>query len=84
MLVKCIKLYHDTKLNRIVNVNEELNVDEKRAEVLVSHKVCEVIPTTPEVDTEVTETADTTTTEVDTESEPKPEPVPEPKKRGKK
>ena len=43
--VKCILGYHDTKLNRHVAIDEELEVTEERAKQLVKAKVAEV--TTP-------------------------------------
>lgn len=46
--VKCVLGYHDTKLNRHVNINEEFEVTEDRANQLVKAKVCEVTTTTTE------------------------------------
>lgn len=45
--VKCVLGYFDTKLNRHVDINEEFEVDEARANQLVKAKVCEVTTTTP-------------------------------------
>lgn len=45
--VKCVLGYFDTKLNRHVDINEEFEVDEARADQLVKAKVCEVTTTTP-------------------------------------
>lgn len=39
MKVKIIKKYKDTELNRLVEVNEELEVTKKRGEQLVTAKV---------------------------------------------
>lgn len=39
--VKCIARYHDTKLNRSVEVGETLEVTKERAEVLREAKVAE-------------------------------------------
>ena len=60
MRVKSIKNYNDTQLNRPVKVDEEFDVTEARAKVLVKAKVCEIIteptPTTEEVVKPVTKT----------------------------
>lgn len=49
MKVKCILGYHDTKLNRHVAIDEELEVSEERAKQLIKAKVAvEVTTTTPE------------------------------------
>ena len=45
--VKCVLGYFDTKLNRHVDINEEFEVDEARADQLVKAKVCEITTTTP-------------------------------------
>ncbi len=41
--VKCILGYYDTKLNRSVAVDEEIEVADERAEQLVKAKVAEVV-----------------------------------------
>jgi len=41
--VKCVKGYFDTKLNRHVSVNEELEVTEDRAKQLVKAKVAVMV-----------------------------------------
>ena len=46
--VKCVLGYHDTKLNRHVNIDEELEVTDDRAKQLIIAKVCEVTTTTTE------------------------------------
>lgn len=52
MKVKCILLYHDKDLKKDVQVGEEYEVSEERANLLINSKVAE--PLTTEV---VTETA---------------------------
>lgn len=47
--VKCVLGYHDTKLNRHVDIGEEFEVTEDRAKQLVKAKVCEATTTTPKV-----------------------------------
>ena len=48
--VKCILGYHDTKLNRRVAIDEEIEVTDERAKQLIKAKVCEVTtPTTEKV-----------------------------------
>ena len=44
--VKCVLGYFDTKLNRHVDIGEEFEVTEDRANQLVKAKVCEVTTTT--------------------------------------
>lgn len=53
MRVRCVKGYNDLQLKRLVNVGEELEVNEDRADQLIIAKVCEELatPTTPEVAT---------------------------------
>ena len=46
MKVRAIRTYNDLQLNRMVNVGEELDVTEDRADQLIIAKVCEEIPTT--------------------------------------
>ena len=46
--VKCILGYYDTKLNRSVAIDEELEVTDERAKQLTKAKVCEVTTTTTE------------------------------------
>lgn len=53
MKVKCILLYHDKDLKKDVQVGEEYEVSEERANLLINSKVAEPLTTT-EV---VTETA---------------------------
>ena len=48
MKVKIIKKYKDTELNRLVEVNEELEVTKKRGEQLVTAKVGIVLEETAE------------------------------------
>ena len=57
--VKCVLGYFDTKLNRHVDIGEEFEVTEDRANQLVKAKVCEVTTTTPK---EVAEPQKTTKT----------------------
>lgn len=45
--VKCILGYFDTKLNRHVDIGEELEVTDDRAKQLIKAKVCEVTTTNP-------------------------------------
>lgn len=48
--VKCILGYHDTKLNRRVAIDEEIEVTDERAKQLIKAKVAEVTtPTTEKV-----------------------------------
>ena len=48
--VKCVLGYFDTKLNRHVDIDEEIEVDDDRAKQLIKAKVCEVTtPTTEKV-----------------------------------
>ena len=48
--VKCILGYYDTKLNRSVAIDEEIEVDDDRANQLIKAKVAEVTtPTTEKV-----------------------------------
>ena len=46
--VKCILGYYDTKLNRSVAIDEEIEVTDERATQLVKAKVAEVTPPTTE------------------------------------
>lgn len=47
MKVKCIKNYYDKQLKKDIKVGAEFEVDQDRANVLVSAKVCEIVATTP-------------------------------------
>ena len=47
--VKCILGYHDTKLNRRVEIDEEIEVTEERATQLIKAKVAAATPTTEKV-----------------------------------
>ena len=53
MKVKAICKYHDLKLNRLVELGEEIEVTEARAKQLVKAKVAEIVeaptPTTEKV-----------------------------------
>lgn len=44
MLVRCIKRYNDLQLNRMVQVNEEYEVDDARGKVLILNAVAEELP----------------------------------------
>ena len=46
--VKCILGYFDTKLNRYVAIDEEIEVTDERADQLIKAKVAEVTTTTTE------------------------------------
>ncbi len=47
--VKCVKNYYDTKLNRNVNLHEEFEVTDERANQLIKAKVAvEITTPTPE------------------------------------
>lgn len=46
--VKCILGYFDTKLNRYVAIDEEIEVTDERANQLIKAKVAEVTTTTTE------------------------------------
>ena len=50
MKVKAIKNYYDKQLKKDVKAGEEFEVNEERANILVSAKVCEIVatPTTTE------------------------------------
>jgi hypothetical protein len=45
MRVKCIKNYYDKQLKKDIKAGAEFEVDQERADVLVSAKVCETVPT---------------------------------------
>ena len=47
--VKCILGYYDTKLNRSVAIDEEIEVTDERATQLVKAKVAVTTPTTEKV-----------------------------------
>ena len=49
--VKCVLGYFDTKLNRHVDIDEELKVSEERAEQLIRAKVAVTTTTTEKVAT---------------------------------
>ncbi len=42
-LVKCIRKYYDTEMDRLVFVREEISVSLERSKVLIKENVCELI-----------------------------------------